>query len=68
MLDFGTSRPRQDRISRRHGSSWEAFGEIAKIAFSRGGADLEFSQGQSAIRAPGRGTHVSRIEVFPQGK
>ena len=68
MLDFGTSRPRQDRISHRHRPSWEAFGEIAKIAFSRGGADLEFFQGQSAIRAPGRGTHVSRIEVFPPGK
>ena len=68
MLDFGDSRPRKDRVSRRHRSSWEAFGEIAKIAFSRGGADLEFFQGQSAIRAPGRGTHVSRIEVFPPGK
>ena len=68
MLDFGTSRPRQDGAPHRHRPSWEAFGEIAKIAFSRGGADLEFSQGQSAIRAPGRGTHVSRIGVFPPGK
>lgn len=68
MLDFGDSRSRQDRLPRRHRSSCEAFGEIAKFAFSRGGADLEFFQGQSAIRAPGRGTHVSRIEVFPPGK
>ena len=68
MLDFGTSRPRQDGAPRRHRSSWEAFGEIAKIAFSRGGADLEFCQGESAIRAPGRGTLWSRIEVFPREK
>ena len=68
MLDFGDSRPRQNGVLLRCRSSWEAFGEIAKIAFSRGGADLEFFQGQSAIRAPGRGTHVSRIEVFPPGK
>ena len=68
MLDFGDFRPRQNGVLLRYRSSWEAFGEIAKIAFSRGGADLEFFQGQSAIRAPGRGTHVSRIEVFPPGK
>ena len=68
MLDSGTSRPRQDGAPRRHGSSWEAFGEIAKIAFSRGGADLEFCQGESAIRAPGRRTLWSRIEVFPPEK
>ena len=68
MLDFGTSRPRQNGVLLRYRSSWEAFGEIAKIAFSRGGADLEFFQGQSAIRAPGRGTLWSRIEVFPPGK
>ena len=68
MLDFGTSRPRQDGAPHRHRSSCEAFGEIAKIPFSRGGADLGFFQGQSAIRAPGRGTLWSRIEVFPPGK
>ena len=68
MLDFGDSRPRQDGAPRRHRSSWEAFGEIAKIAFSRGGADLEFFQGQSAIRAPGRGTLWSRIALFPPEK
>ena len=68
MLDFGTSRPRQDGAPHRHGASREAFGEIAKIAFSRGGADLEFPQGESAIRAPGRRTLQSRIEVSPREK
>ena len=42
------------------------FSKTGKTDIARGRADLEFLLGKSAIRAPGRGTDLSRIGLSPR--